>query len=479
MSASHRLAPAYRRMRASVLSGGLIRPGDTILVACSGGPDSTALLHLLLDLSRDIPFSVSAAHFNHQLRPAAAADERFVRDMALGLDLPFFVGRADVRAEARKLGLGLEEAGRRLRYAFLERAAAEAGAGKIATGHNLSDQAETVLMRILRGTGVTGLGGIPALREGRIIRPLLAVGRDEIIAYLKSRSLKWRTDESNSDEKFLRNKIRRSLLPRLEKDYAPGIVRSLARLAALSRDEDEYLEKAARTAAARLIADRGGEPSLDAAALQKLSPALSRRVVRILLGGLKGDLRDISFDDVEAVRALPDGGALPISKTLVLERRRGRIGRKPDRAPVITFSFLWDGRGDLPLPSAGRVYKGSFHGPAAVKGFLASLPKDDSVGCVLDASGLTFPLLVRGRRPGDRYRPLGAPGAKRLKEILRAKGVPEDERAVRPVFVSGGEIVWVQGLPISENNKITSKTKNILRIISVPKGTDSNKRKRS
>jgi tRNA(Ile)-lysidine synthase len=133
----------------------------------------------------------------------------------------------------------------------------------------------------------------------------------------------------------------------------------------------------------------------------------------------------------------------------------------------------------LPLPSAGWVYKGSFHGATAVKGFLASLPKDDSVGCVLDASGLTFPLLVRSRLPGDRYRPLGAPGAKKLKEILRAKGVPEDERAARPVFVSGRDIVWVQGLPISENSKITPKTQKILRIISVPKGTDSEKRKRS
>ena len=139
-------------------------------MACSGGPDSVALLHLLLELSRDIPFSVSVAHFNHQLRPLAAADERFVQDMVLALDLPLYAGRADVRAAARKMGLGIEETGRSLRYEFLERAAAEAGASKIATGHHRDDQAETVLMRLLRGTGLTGLAGIPAVQVSLLPR---------------------------------------------------------------------------------------------------------------------------------------------------------------------------------------------------------------------------------------------------------------------------------------------------------------------
>jgi tRNA(Ile)-lysidine synthase len=471
-------------MRKFVLAEGLLRPGDSVLVACSGGPDSVALLHLLLELSRDIPFSLSVAHFNHQLRPQADADEHFVQTMTLALDLPYFAGRADVRAEANKRGLGIEEAGRCLRYEFLERAAAEAGTGRIATGHHRDDQAETVLMRLLRGTGLTGLAGIPAARGGVIIRPLLDLGRDEILDYLRDRKRTWRTDDSNRDEKFLRNKIRNKLVPYLEKNFAPAVVRSLARLAAISRDEDEFLERAARTTARRAIMRKAGETFLDAEALRKLPPAIARRVVRNFLLSLKGDLRDVSFDDVDAIRDMEDGAELPLSKTLVLERRRSRIGRRKARPPAPrVFALLWDGRGELPVPAAGWKYKGRIDGPTAVRTFLESISAgggrrtkriaDDAAGCVLDAAKLKFPLLVRNRRPGDRYHPLGAPGRKKLKEVLRAKGVPEGERGVRPVFLSGNEIVWVQGLAASENHKVTARTKKMLMISAAPAGRDA------
>ncbi len=473
-------------MRTSVLAGGLLRPGDSVLAACSGGPDSTALLYLLLELSRDIPFAVSVAHFNHRLRAQAAADERFVQNMALALELPYYAGRADVRASARRLGIGIEEAGRRLRYAFLERAATEAGAAKIATGHNRDDQAETVLMRLLRGTGPTGLAGIPDVRDGSIIRPLLGLGRDEILDYLRDRKLPWRTDDSNRDERFLRNKIRHKLVPYLKKNFAPAVVRSLARLASISRDEDEFLEQAARTAAGRVLARESGVSFLEAKALRKLHPAIARRVVRLFLRSMKGDLNDVSFDDVEAVRGLEDGGIIPLSKALVLERRRGRIGRRNARCPVPRpYLLLWDGRGDLPISAAGWKYKGRFGGPAAARTFLESFSSGggrrtgriagDAAGCVLDAANLESPLIVRNRRPGDRYRPCGAPGAKNLKEILRAKGVPEDERDLRPVFVSGTTIVWVQGLPASDQYKVSARTKKILRISAVPPRTNSRK----
>jgi tRNA(Ile)-lysidine synthase len=466
-------------MRTSILAGRLLRAGDSVLVACSGGPDSTALLHLLLELSRDIPFAVSVAHFNHRLRAQAAADERFVQDTALALELPYYAGRADVRASARRLGIGIEDAGRRLRYAFLERAAAEAGAAKIATGHNRDDQAETVLMRLLRGTGPTGLAGIPGIRDGLIIRPLLGLGRDEILGYLRDRKLSWRTDDSNRDERFLRNKIRHTLVPYLEKNFAPAVVRSLARLASISRGEDEFLERAALAAAGRAFRQESGEVLLDAAALRRLHPAVSRRVVRLFLRSMKGDLGDVSFDDVEAVRGLEDGREFPLSKTIVLERRRNRIGRRnARRCTPRTYTLFWDGRGELPIPAAGRKYQGRFAGAPAARAFLDSVSADgrrrtkriaaDAAGCALDAATLDFPLVVRSRRPGDRYRPLGASGGKKLKEVLRAKGVPEDERGLRPVFVSGNEIVWVQGLPASENHKVTAWTKRVFRIFAVP-----------
>lgn len=475
---SRRHHPAFRKIRAAVRSGGLVQPGETVLAACSGGPDSTALLHLLLELSRDIPFSLAVAHFNHRLRPQAAADEQFVQNMALALELPYYAGRGDVRTSARRLGIGIEDAGRRLRYEFLERAAAEAGAAKIATGHTLNDQAETVLMRILRGTGPTGLAGIPAIRGGAVIRPLLGLRRDEILEYLRDRKLAWRTDDSNRDERFWRNKIRRKLIPYLERNFAPAVVRSLARLASTSRDEDDFLEEKARAAASRAITEMAGVPFLNAGALKRFPPALARRVVRIFLRRLKGDLLDISFDDVEGVRGMADGGELPISKSLVLERRRNRIGRRRSNVASVRYARLWDGRGRLPVPEAGWKYSGRFVGAPAVRSLVEAISvggtrrkwrvPNDAAGCFLDAARLEFPLLVRNRRPGDRYRPLGAPGGKKLKEIFRAKGVAEEERDRRPVFVSGGEVVWAQGLPAAEDHKITFRTQKALAISAAP-----------
>jgi tRNA(Ile)-lysidine synthase len=333
-------------------------------------------------------------------------------------------------------------------------------------------------MRLLRGTGPTGLAGIPAVRYGSIIRPLLGLDRDEILEYLRDRKLSWRTDDSNRDERILRNKIRRKLGPYLEKNFTPAISRSLARLASTSRDEDDFLEEKARAAASRAITEKAGVSFLDSSALKRFPPALARRVVRIFLRRLKGDLLDISFDDVEAVRGMADGGELPISKSLVLERRRNRIGRRSGRAASVRYARPWNGRGRLPVPEAGWTYSGRFVGAPAVRSLLESVSvggtrrkrrvPDNAAGCFLDAARLEFPLLVRNRRPGDRYRPLGAPGGKKLKEIFRAKGVAEEERDRRPVFISGGEVVWVQGLPAAEDHKITFRTQKALAISAAP-----------
>ncbi|MDD8027003.1 MAG: tRNA lysidine(34) synthetase TilS, partial [Acidobacteriota bacterium] len=320
MAPKRRLHPAYRKFRAFVLEQGLIRPGEIVLVACSGGPDSMTLLHLCLELGADEGFSTAVAHFNHGLRPRAGADERFVERAALALGLPYFAGRADVRSLARARGLGLEEAGRLARYVFLERAAAEAGAARIATGHTMNDQAETVLLRLLRGTGPWGLAGIPAKRALSIVRPLLTIERDDVLSYLADRGIAYRRDETNRDTEILRNRIRHELIPHLENRYEPAVVHSLARLARIAADEEDWLDA---TAAARIKKMLGGTPSaptLDAAALRRQPPALARRIVRAYIKTLKGDLRDVSFDDIEAIRALSEGKRLTLWKGLTIER---------------------------------------------------------------------------------------------------------------------------------------------------------------
>jgi len=442
----------------------MIVPGDRVLAACSGGPDSVALVALLLKLREEMPIKVHLAHFNHRLRDGADEDERFVRDFARRWVLPFVSEGADVRSHAAKKKLNLEEAGRDLRYDFLRRAAARVGATKIATGHTMTDQAETVLMRLMRGTGLSGLAGIAAVVAGKpcpVVRPLLGIAGPDLRAWLAAEGIPYREDPSNLDRRFLRNRIRAELLPELGRRYEPRIVAHLARLAAIAREEDELLGAFVRELAAEFIIRKGREASLDLKTLPLFLPALARRVAREYFRELQGDLRDISYEDVESLLSLGEGKDLPLRKGFVLRREGGRVGLRKDRTPSKAYEILWDGRGEVVIAAAGMAFRGTRRKADAGR---SSFKNDDRTGAALDAARLEFPLVIRNRRPGDLYRPLGAPGRKKLKEILRAKDVPVAGRDRLPVFLSGGEIVWVPGLPIGEKYKVTGRTTSVFSI---------------
>jgi tRNA(Ile)-lysidine synthase len=459
-----RVFAVFRKM---VRTGPLIAPGDRVLVAVSGGPDSVALTALLLRLREEMPLEVRLAHFNHRLRDEAGADERFVREMARRLVLPLAASSADVRSYAARKKLNLEEAARDLRYGFLRRAAAAAGATKIATGHTMSDQAETVLMRLMRGTGLAGLAGIAPVLAGPpcpIVRPLLGLTGPELRAWLDAEGWPFREDASNRDGRFLRNRIRAELLPDMARRYEPRIVAHLARLAGIVREDNELLHGFVRELAEEFILRRRGSVELDLKTLPLFLPALARRVAREFLRELAGGLRDISYDDVEALLALGEDRELVVRRGLVLRREAGRVGlQKPTRA-ARPFESPWDGLGELVISEAGLVLKGSTTAGGPPR---RPVRNDDRFRADLDADKLVFPLTVRGRKPGDLYRPLGAPGRKKLKEILRAKGVPRAGRDRLPVILSRGEIVWVPGLPVGERFKITGATASVLTIRAV------------
>jgi tRNA(Ile)-lysidine synthase len=451
--------------RKTALGGRMIVPGDRVLAACSGGADSVALVALLLKLREEMPLEVRLAHFNHRLRDEAGKDERFVRDLARRWALPLAVGAADVRSHAAKKKLNLEEAGRELRYAFLRRTAAAAGATKTATGHTMTDQAETVLMRLMRGTGLAGLAGIAPVVAGTpcpVVRPLLDIPGPGLRAWLEAEGIAFREDTSNRDRRFLRNRIRAELLPELERRYEPQAVAHLARLASIAREDEELLGGFVRELADEFILRKGRDVSLDLKTLPLVLPALARRVAREFLREIAGGLRDISYGDVESLLALGEGKDLQIRKGLVLRREAGRVGPKRRTPPAEPYELRWDGRGELALPAAGLIARGSLGRKAG--GGRRPLQSDDRRGADLDAARLEFPLVVRSRRPGDLYRPFGAPGRKKLKEILRARGVPVAERDRLPVFVSRGGIVWAPGLPVAERCKITGKTATVFSI---------------
>ncbi|MFZ2053981.1 MAG: tRNA lysidine(34) synthetase TilS [Candidatus Aminicenantales bacterium] len=446
------------KVRKTIARFDLLERDDKVLIACSGGADSSALVAALLELGDEYSLRLALAHFNHRLRRGAAADERFVIDLAQRLGLSLYLRREDIRAFARKRGMNIEEAGRERRYRFLREAAARTGAAKIATAHTLSDQAETVLMRILRGSGPAGLGGIAPSIDGLIIRPLIEIERREVEAYLRARKMPSRQDETNRDLRYLRNRVRRRLIPYLQKNFEPEVVRHLGRLAEICRDEEEVWKRTTQKEVNRTILRKDGQSLLDAGRLSTLPPALGRRCVRAYLREVKGDLRRLSFRDVEAVRGLAEGKEAVLPGSLILRREKGLTSIKKKSAPPVRYEYQWDGKKKLIVPDVGL----SFTGKKILRKSAGRLRHDDDRRALLNAAKVRFPLVVRSRHEGDRYRPLGAPGRKKLKELMRAKGIAAGERDRHPVFFSGGEIVWVPGLPIADAFKVTPASRRIL-----------------
>jgi len=448
------------RIKKTIQEYKLLEKKDRILIAYSGGVDSTGLLTVLLELREEWSFELFLGHFNHKLRQKADEDEQFVKRMAQKYSLPIFVGSKDVRSYARAKKLNIEEAGRKLRYDFLKKTALKIGGARIATGHTMTDQAETFIMRLMRGSGLRGLGGIFPLVEGTIIRPLIQVEHKDIEAYLKEKGIEFRIDESNLDRRFLRNRIRLDLIPYIQENFEPEIVSSLGRIASIIREEDSFLEKIAQEKAKRAISKKNNQISLEVKSLSSFPRAMARRVVRDFISELRGNLREISFEDVESVLCLREGKEFPLRKDHVLRREQDQIFLKSKVTPKIRYEYRWEEKGSLEI----KELKLKFEGKKIRRGKSLSLDFDDQTSAFLDLGKLKFPLLVRNRSEGDRYQPLGAPGQKKLKEIMRAKGIPLSERERRPVFLSGDKIIWILGLPVSEKFKVEKGTSDIFAI---------------
>jgi tRNA(Ile)-lysidine synthase len=274
------------------------------------------------------------------------------------------------------------------------------------------------------------------------------------------RKAEFRDDKSNRDRRYLRNRIRWDLLPVLTKDYEPQLISRIGRLTELLRSEEELLDSLATQVEAAAILDREGQIHLDIRILSQQPKALQRRLIRRFLERLRGDLRGITFTDVETIRGLKEGKEFSLEEGLVLKRIQGIVRMKPSPKPPLTNATMWDGVSLLRFPELDLEVRGK----AGSREESGSLSSDDQTLAVLDAGKLPFPLCVRSRRDGDRYRPLGAPGRAKLKEIFRAKGIPPDERDRKPVFLSGDEIVWVQGLPVAHKFRVTETTTSVFRI---------------
>ncbi len=295
-----------KRIRKTITDCSLLERGDHLLVAVSGGPDSVALLRAMVLLSSEYELRLTTAHLNHGLRGAEAErEEEFVRGLCAGMGIACICKTVDIRMLRKGRGMSLEEIGREERYRFLDEAARTCGARKIATGHHRDDQAETVLINLLRGSGLEGLKGIPPVRDGRIIRPLLHVGREEILEFLHREGLAYMTDSSNRSPLFLRNRIRHELIPELTLRYNPGIVEALSHTAEIIRREDDYLQDVVRQILRQWgIVPGATEIRLPIEALLDLHEALQGRLIKYLLEAVALPGYGIGYRHIEAVRAL-------------------------------------------------------------------------------------------------------------------------------------------------------------------------------
>lgn len=438
---------------------GLISPGEAVIVAVSGGPDSMALLDILYRLSSGKHFSLAVAHLNHQLRPEAEPEEEFVRQRCRDYDLPCHVRRVDVQKAARQARKGLEEAARECRYAFFRELLVSLGAQRVATAHHRNDQAEGVLFNLLRGAGVKGLRGmLPA--QGPFIRPFLCLNREEITLYLQENGLPFCVDASNSDVHFTRNRIRHRLLPFLEQEFNPRTVDTLNQLADIARQENDYLEaECARIWPLVLQEEDQNTISLDAEQLIKLHPALQRR---LLLRALErsGGAGGWSLGDVERARALLEKGGsskqVQPGKGITVRKSYRSLAFQKQVEKTRPFSYQVPIPGSIFVSELGETF--SFT--------VQARPVDMSTRggeLYLDYDRLPPELLLRSRQSGDRLQPRGMTGHKKLKDLFIDMKVTRGERERVPILASpGGDIYALLGLRVAAPAAVQADTGRVL-----------------
>lgn len=447
-------------------STGMVPPGSTIVVAVSGGQDSCAMLHVLASLRDDTGLTLHAAHLNHGFRGEEGdEDAAFVGRLSASLGVECTIERADVPGMAKRLHLSAQEAARKARHEFLDRIADQIGAERIALAHTQDDHIESILLNLIRGSGIDGLRGLAPI-SGRRIRPLLTVMRRQTADYCHEHSIAYREDSSNRSFKYRRNRVRHELLPLLETHYNPSIRSSLLQLAEIADAESDYLDDAARTSMAGCIVAQCDESILsNRAALSALHPAILRRALRIAIGGIRGDLRDIEFRLVDGVMAA------------LMREKRYTVDIPPGDTRVDVLSdSLEVSRVDAPRSELAFelpiLLPGITKAPAmgiAIQADYVTVPEDrqfgDACAVLMDADRVALPLVVRTWRAGDRIQPMGMQGTRKLQDIFVDRKVPAGSRRRIPLIADAEGIVWVVGHTTSDRVKIVPATRNALRLV--------------
>ncbi|MEW5945804.1 MAG: tRNA lysidine(34) synthetase TilS [bacterium] len=457
-----------KKVCANVRDHRMIPPGGAAVVAVSGGPDSVALLHALHALGAAKRWKLTAAHLNHGLRGKESdGDEEFVRRLARRLKIAFVSEKLEPGALERLSSGSLEEAARRARRDFLERARRRARAAAVALAHNRDDQVETVLFRLIRGASITGLAGMDFVSPP-FIRPLLNVPREHVLAYCAARKLSFRLDSSNRDNRFLRNRIRNVLLPLLEREFNPNVRERIFQTSLLLRHDADFLDQTARDMSGTLPLDFDGERvALHRAALEKLPLPIALRVLNsaVLRAAPQNAPRHDSLHLLEILRLLAarDGEkriSLPGGASALLDYEKLEIGPTRPQAPPVREITLDDS-----TLRGGAVELGAL----SLRFSLAARPPADlsiktpDVEC-FDYAKISPPLTVRSWRRGDFFHPQGMKGRKKLSDYFTDRKINRSARPSVPLLCDRDGILWIAGMRADRRCAVSGSTKTFLRV---------------
>jgi tRNA(Ile)-lysidine synthase len=475
------------RILATVKTQAMIRAGERVGVAVSGGADSVALLLLLLELREQLGIVLSVVHFNHQLRGKASdADEKFVARLAAKHGLKFHSASAHVTRKAKDERANLEDAARRARQDYFRSLKESGVCERIAVAHTADDQAETVIAHLLRGTGLAGLSGIHPV-AGPVIRPLLNVRREELRRFLRARKQAWREDATNRDTKRMRARIRKKLLPLLQKQFQPAIVEHLCTLAELAREDEAFLDAVTVERLQALVRKSGGQARIalddllqpwekggfntentEGTESTEKTSALSKRMVRRIVESIKPRQGQLGAGHVDAVLQLARGGQSGSSLSLPggVEVRKERdalvfvsvenAGKRTSRSAPREYDYEIDmarEHAEVSVAELGCVFR------FRVIDWPPNRGETSRDRAVLDRDRLRFPMVLRNWRPGDRLRPQGHHNAHKLKRLLNEKRVSRWERDGWPVLTSGGVLAWARGFPVAAEFAANERTR--------------------
>jgi len=460
-----------RKVVSYIKDNKLIKSGDKILVALSGGPDSVCLLNILFALKEELNIEISAAHLNHLLRGEDSfKDEEYVIDMCNKMGIRCFVKRVDINSYSKEYKLSSEMAGRNVRYDFFDEIIKKEGFSKIATAHNANDQAETILFRMMRGTGLEGLGGIKSCRDNKIIRPILCLNREEVEKYIEIQNLNPRIDKTNFEKIYNRNKIRLDILPYMKENFNEDIIQTLNRMSLLLQKDNEFLEKLALNLYNKCCMECD-DYFIIKKEMFKEEESIVNRVLRNAVTKYSKSNYDFEMKHIYIISELAkmtSGKTIDLPNKIYAENIYGDIYIKSRMK-----EYHMNNKKEKVILSKDNVNKNiiEFNKFNIEFSVMRNCENDDinlnqgNLTQYFDFDKINDSISIRNRKDGDKIIPLGMNGNKKIKDIFIDMKIPKEERDNIPILCFDEKVAWIIGIRTSEEYKVVNKSKNILKIV--------------